>query len=215
MSKSTLASLAGASLLLLSVPAVDAGVIVDNLPAGGSSLTLDTSIQAPGRAAIGFTTPNQNLVLDKITLAITEVNANFLSAGLFTNDANFLGGGFSGPGSLVGSLNASLPEFTPVGTINLDPMTTYWIAVEQGLGGAYRYDIGSMANTGSGTILPHFATDTGGQPFTIILNGSPGIRVEASAPNSVVVPEPSSLAIFGFGSIGTVVLRRRKRSLTF
>jgi len=200
-----------------SMPAAQAGVVLGNLGADGSTGALSTTnsgITAEAKYAQAFTTPasSPDLLLASITLGAftSEPESNPFSLQVFRS-------GTSAPGALfatstntqtLGTASSGALYTWNFDNVQMDPSTTYWIVPPTNLNWNFRSNF-SLPTTqnGSGYLYDGLYFSTDGVAW--VTEGGSGLATSVQA-----VPEPSTycMALAGLACGGFSMWRRRRRA---
>lgn len=201
---------ASGTLSLFSLPS-QAAVVIGNMPANDEASTSINS--STFQKAMVFTMGNQAFTVDNVVLRLSSYNTatDVARLGFFLD----VGGG-SNTGSQEGSFlqapvsasdDAGDFTFTPAGSLTLAANTRYWLLLDASAGDfLWRASNPAVSPVGSGAAFDfgRFST-TNGATYT---NST---FLNSFQINGTVVPEPSSALLFGLGTIGLAVRRRRIR----
>jgi len=199
-----------------SMPAAQAGVVLGNLGADGSTgalSTTNTGITADVKVAQVFTTPasNPDLELSSITLgAFTSVTPAPLFLEVWTGNSTAPGSLFAtstNTQTLTADTNGALFTWN-FANVPMLPSTTYWIRPPTGLNWNFRGFSSPVAQNSSGYVY------VGGYES---VNGGSTWGTDGPAPYAVsvqAVPEPSTycMALAGLACGGFSMWRRRRRA---
>jgi hypothetical protein len=205
----TLAAMAWVSpasaTLVSSASSTTAGLSAGCNTTDGGSGTLTTSCSGGGFSAIALSAGGPPLLsvpdLSATTLTVTTtplVAATTLTVDIASSGFSFAGGPLSALLTVNNLIGAGTGPFvlsavTPAGSVT-------------------RTFTGSGAETGGPTVFPAFTTDSAHFVLTFAASALPqSIDATIEIVGATEAYEPGSLALFGVGLLGTVVLSQRRR----
>lgn len=205
-----------ALLAACAIPVVQAEIIFGNLAGYNNSSGTASNITSAGGKAIGFTMAETDYEVTSVSLRLADtanVAGDYPKVTIWTND------GANKPGVQVGDIfiNPSLAPaaatftFTPASTITLSANASYFLVVQNGTASAsFNWLNGSptVAPTGvASTGITRYGSSPNPQDYTGASGNFNWFQIEGTS----LIPEPSTYtALLGVGSLGFVLLRRRR-----
>jgi hypothetical protein len=191
----------------------NAAVILGNLPAANDD---QAALMHPGRIkAFAFTMGADAYKLDSVVLRLSLYSFGTPLIQILDDD------GGSNPGSTVlasftkpGSQGVVLATytFTPTSSLILNGSTKYWLYVSASEGAYYVHAASpSIAPAGVATLTGNRFSDDFGSNFTDQGTYVDSFQINGTLQTPPVVPEPSTMAVFGIGTLVAGVARARRR----
>jgi hypothetical protein len=178
--------------------------------------TTNSTVSGNNYFATGFTTGTAGAPLTLTSIDLALATSGTVSS---SNPIVQIFSGVASPTTLIdtltgGALTSATPvksAFTPsAGTLNLQPLTNYWIVVSAAVGdafGFYATDSNPTAQNGSGySFAGGLKSTNGGTSYTgSLIAGTSYVGVHA-------VPEPSTCALAAIGAGAAAWMIRRRRT---
>ncbi|MFN7734026.1 MAG: choice-of-anchor R domain-containing protein [Pirellula sp.] len=192
---------------------VQAAVILGNLPATNDGTFTSTSTST--MKAFAFTMGTDSYKLDKVILRLRDYDDGDTPLVQIRNDV-----GGSDPGStVIASFSNPATQsgllanytFTPTSTVTLAGSTKYWLYVGSSSGGFnFMGSSPSVPLTGMATADGIRISTNGGSSYNDSLTAN-SLEIHGTLDAPPVVPEPSTMAVFGIGTLVAGVARARRR----
>ncbi|MEP7365047.1 MAG: choice-of-anchor R domain-containing protein [Acidobacteriota bacterium] len=210
----------------LSAVAAFPAIIIGNLgDAANGTSALNSNVDA--ELAAGFTMGATSMTITQaqasmLTVGISSFSESVVSANLYSDSAGdpsalLLSFSVSAPGGIIQN---NVITLTPASSFILAAGTTYWLVLgtDASLGQSGNLAWKSSANPAAGAFATSFGYKrSGGSPPTTNLNNGnfiyqiDGDAVTTGDPDGGSgVPEPGTLGLFSLGSVGLLLLRRRR-----
>jgi hypothetical protein len=179
-----------------------ADIIADNL----SETTVGVDDSGFAMAAQSFITPNQTELLGSVTVKLLGASDGGGPIAFSLNSDSS-----DQPGSSLVSLGTATPAgsgysnylLNPASSVTLNTNTRYWVVGQYLAAPSWAYT-GSTNFNGSGMLSDAGNFPTGNTNWIVFPISEEPYQIQVTA-----VPEPSTLALLGFGSLGLLVRRAR------